>query len=86
MNTFNPLDDFPTCDLVHELLERIEQTNGLDFTSFETILQLRHVLSDYISENVFEGDRNQRYKQAVTNYDFELRDVNLPTLSNPRAL
>jgi hypothetical protein len=72
MNTFNPLDDHATCDLLHELLERIEQTNGLDFTSFDAILQLRNALSDYVSENIFEeflGDRNRRYTQAITDYD-----------------
>ena len=72
MNTFNPLDDHATCDLVHELLERIEQTNGLDFTSLDVILQLRNALSDYVSENIFEeflGERNRIYKTAVTDYD-----------------
>jgi len=72
MNSFNPLDDISTCELVHELLERIEQTNGLDFTSFDAILQLRNALSDYVAENIFEeflGDRDRRYTQAITDYD-----------------
>ena len=48
MNTFNPFEDHATCDIVHELLERIEHSNGLDFVHFDSLKLLHHALTAHL--------------------------------------
>ena len=41
MNTF---EDSPTTDLVQELLDRIEYSNGLDFVRISDLLKLKRAI------------------------------------------
>lgn len=40
----NVFEDFPTTDLVQELLDRIEYSNGLDFVQISNLLKLKRAL------------------------------------------
>lgn len=46
MNTF---EENPTSELVTELLNRIEHSNGLEFVSFKQIVELRGKLNQHIA-------------------------------------